>query len=88
MAWMLDRAAGYLQVRGRFTQARVLAERAVHINETIHGPNHSSVAGRLNNLAGILQDLGHLDQAKPPSSGLSTSTRPPTIPTTPKSPPT
>ena len=64
-AWLLDRAATYLQVNAQLAEARPLAERALGITETAHGPDHPDVATALNNLAQILQDLGQLDQARP-----------------------
>ena len=57
-AWLLDRAATYLRVHARLTEARPLQERALAIYETAHGPSHPDVATNLNNLALILLDLG------------------------------
>src|SRR5262245_11930524 len=37
-AWLLDRAATYLQVHARLAQARPLAERALTITEAAYGP--------------------------------------------------
>jgi tetratricopeptide (TPR) repeat protein len=64
-AWLLDRAATYLQVHARLGEARPLAERALSITEAAHGPDHPDVGTRLNNLALIWQDLGQPDQARP-----------------------
>jgi tetratricopeptide (TPR) repeat protein len=64
-AWLLDRAASYLRVHARLEQARPLAERALAITETAHGPDHPDVGARLNNLALILRDLGEPAQARP-----------------------
>ena len=58
MSWLLDRAASYLQMRGRPAEARPLQERALAIDEAAYGPDHPEVATDLNNLAQILQDLG------------------------------
>jgi tetratricopeptide (TPR) repeat protein len=65
MSWLLDRAASYLRVLGQAAEARPLAERALAITETVHGPDHPDVATRLNNLALILQDLGQAAEARP-----------------------
>ena len=46
-------------------QAQPLLERALAIDEAAYGPDHPDVATTLNNLAGILHDLGHPDQARP-----------------------
>jgi tetratricopeptide (TPR) repeat protein len=64
-AWLLDRAATYLQVHGRLAEARPLFERALAIDETSHGADHPTVAARLNNLALLLHDLGQPRQARP-----------------------
>src|SRR5215475_2751876 len=50
-AWLLDRAATYLQVHARLQEARPLAERALAITEAAYGPDHPTVGTRLNNLA-------------------------------------
>ena len=42
-----------------------MAERALAIFEVAYGPDHPSVAIRLNNLAGALRELGHPGQARP-----------------------
>ena len=64
-AWLLNRAATYLQVHARLQEARPLAERALVITEAAYGPDHPDVGIRLSNLAAILQNLGQLDQARP-----------------------
>lgn len=64
-SWLLDRAAAHLQVHGHLAEARLLAERALSIAETAHGPNHSEVSIRLNNLATILRQLGDSRAALP-----------------------
>ena len=43
-SWLLDRAGTYLQVHGRFVEARPLLERALAITEAVHGPDHPDVA--------------------------------------------
>ena len=65
-AWLLDRAAAYLQVHARQpAEARPLAERALAIAEAAYGPDHPTVAIRLNNLATILYNLGQPAEARP-----------------------
>jgi tetratricopeptide (TPR) repeat protein len=64
-AWLLDRAATYLQVHGRVAEARPLAERALAIDEATYGPDHPDIATLLSNLAQILQDLGLPQDARP-----------------------
>ena len=85
-AWLLDRAATYLQVHARLAEARPLAERALAIDEAAYGPDHPDVAIRLNNLALILRDLGQLARPGRWPNGRWPSPRPPTAPTTPTSP--
>jgi tetratricopeptide (TPR) repeat protein len=65
VAWLLDRAATYLQVQARLHEARPLAERALAITEYACRPDHPEVAARLNNLALILRDLGQYRHALP-----------------------
>ena len=61
VAWLLDHAATYLQVRGQPAAARPLAERALTITEAALGPDHPAVATALNTLA--------LDPAGPGRAG-------------------
>jgi len=48
-AWLLDRAATYLQGRGQYRQARTQFERALQIGEAALGPDHPTI--------GTLRDL-------------------------------
>ncbi len=64
-AWLLDRAATYLQVLGQPATALPLYERALTITETVYGPDHPTVATRLGNLAGALGALGKPAEARP-----------------------
>jgi tetratricopeptide (TPR) repeat protein len=64
-SWLLDRAGTYLQVHARLADARPLLERALAITEAAYGPDHPTVATRLNNLALILRDLGQPQDALP-----------------------
>lgn len=63
-AWLLHRAAVHLTVHARLDDARPLAERALRITESVHGPDHPDVAVRLNSLALILRGQGHAEQAR------------------------
>ena len=65
VAWLLDRAATYLQVRGQPAAAQPLAERALAITEAALDPDHPDLALRLGTLAVILKDLGKAEQARP-----------------------
>jgi tetratricopeptide (TPR) repeat protein len=62
-AWLLDRAASYLQVTGDPTQARGLFERALALDVAVHGPDSPQIADGLHNLAVLLQQQGELDEA-------------------------
>src|SRR5439155_23746612 len=62
-AWLLDRAASYLQVTGDLTQARGLFERALAIDVAVHGPDSPEIAAGLHNLAVLRQQLGDLEEA-------------------------
>ncbi len=64
-SWLLDRAGTYLQVHARLTDARLLLERALAMDEAAYGSAHPAVAAALNNLATILWDLGQPDDARP-----------------------
>jgi tetratricopeptide (TPR) repeat protein len=65
VSWLMDRAACYLQVQARLSEAKHVQERSLAIAETVHGRNHSDVANRLNLLAGILRELGQREEARP-----------------------
>jgi tetratricopeptide (TPR) repeat protein len=64
-AWLLDRAATYLQVHARLAEARPLAERTLAITEAALGPDHPDVAISLGNLAMVMRDLGLAGEARP-----------------------
>ena len=61
---LLNRAGTYLQSRVDLAGARAAFERALAIDETAYGPNHTEVAIDVNNLAGVLRDLGDLAGAR------------------------
>jgi tetratricopeptide (TPR) repeat protein len=64
-AWLLSDAGRYLNAIGQPAAARPLLERALHIDETAHGPNHRTLGMRLGTLAMVLSDLGSPDAARP-----------------------
>jgi tetratricopeptide (TPR) repeat protein len=63
-SWLLDRAGTYLHAHARLDDALPLFRRALAIDEAAYGPDHPTVAIRLNNLAEALRDQGHPDQAQ------------------------
>ncbi|MGZ6855232.1 MAG: tetratricopeptide repeat protein [Mycobacteriaceae bacterium] len=65
MSWLLDRAGRYLVIRGEPGEALPLVERALAIDRQAYGPNHPTVATRLNNLAVVLPELGRPEEALP-----------------------
>ncbi|MEU4389884.1 FxSxx-COOH system tetratricopeptide repeat protein [Kribbella sp. NPDC023855] len=64
-AWLLARAATYLQVHARPSEASPLMEHALHLAEATHGPKHPDVATILSLLANILRDLADFRGAEP-----------------------
>lgn len=60
---LLDQAGQYLWGRAEFADAGELFGRAIRIDEALYGPDHPTVAIRLNNLANVLQDQGDLTGA-------------------------
>lgn len=61
---LLSQTALYLHARADFFGARALAEHVLKIDEAYHGPDHPSVAVRLNNLGRLLKDLGEMAEAR------------------------
>jgi tetratricopeptide (TPR) repeat protein len=61
---LLNRVGVYLDGRAEFAAAQQALERALHIAETIHGPDHPTVATYVNNLGDVLRDLGDLAGAR------------------------
>ena len=57
---LLNECGLYLQTRGEFTEARKCFERALKIDEKVYVKDHPSVAIDVNNLGGVLRDLGEL----------------------------
>ncbi|MFT7835169.1 FxSxx-COOH system tetratricopeptide repeat protein [Saccharothrix sp. BKS2] len=64
-AWLLGRAATYLQTHGRPDLALPLFERALAIDEAVYGSDHPAVASNLENLGLALRDLGRPAEARP-----------------------
>ena len=64
VSWLLDRAAGYLQGRAQLTQAKILFERALAIDQAIHEPNDPNLGAAHNNLGRVLKDMGDLNGAR------------------------
>jgi tetratricopeptide (TPR) repeat protein len=62
---LLGQAGFYLWVQARHADAKALEERALAVDEAAHGPNHPTVATRLNNLALTLRALGQPEAARP-----------------------
>jgi len=63
-AGLLNRAATYLQARGRYGEARALFERAVALAEATFGPDDNQIAVYLNNLGLLLLRAGDAAAAR------------------------
>jgi len=61
---ILNQSGLYLQGRAQFLEAKDLYERALKIGEAAYGPNHPTVAIRVNNLGLVLEALGDLSGAR------------------------
>ena len=61
---LLNQVGIFLKEKAEFTEAKEMFERALRIDEKVFGPNHPTVATRVNNLGGILESLGDLKGAK------------------------
>jgi len=64
VAWLLDRAATYLQARGEYASARPLFERALDLRRSWLGPDHPGTLASANSLALDLWSLGRYEQAR------------------------
>jgi tetratricopeptide (TPR) repeat protein len=62
IAWLLDRAAVYLQTRGQPGTARPLFERAWNLRRSVLGDDHPHTLESASNLAHDLWALGHYKQ--------------------------
>jgi tetratricopeptide (TPR) repeat protein len=63
VAWLFDRAASYLQIRGEPGPARPLFERALDLRRSQLGVDHPDTLESAGNLAVILWELGQHEQA-------------------------
>jgi tetratricopeptide (TPR) repeat protein len=63
VAWLLDRAATYLQTRGEAGPARPLHERALDLRRSLLGDDHPDTLESANHLGNDLRELGHYKQA-------------------------
>ena len=64
VAWLLNRAATYLQTRGELSPARPLFERARDLRRSTLGDNHLDTLESVSNLAFNLWELGHLEPGR------------------------
>jgi len=64
VSWLLDQAGTFLQTQGQ-PGAYPLMQRALAIDEAVHGPDHPAVATRLGNLAVVLLHMGDAAAARP-----------------------
>ena len=62
---LLTRLSLFLSNRAEYAEAEPLVERALRIDEAVHGPRHPDVAGSLNNLAELYQAQGKYEEAEP-----------------------
>lgn len=62
---LLGRAASYFRGRAAYAQATALNRSALAIRERTLGPEHPETATNLNNLAGLLEDVGDFLGARP-----------------------
>jgi tetratricopeptide (TPR) repeat protein/transcriptional regulator with XRE-family HTH domain len=61
---LLQRAGGYLRLRGEYQMARRLYERALGISERVRGADHPDTATSISDLAGLLREQGEFDAAR------------------------
>lgn len=65
LSWLLGELDALYHSKGLFIQAEVCSRRALKIDESSYGPEHTKVAVRLNNLAALLQATNRLSEAEP-----------------------
>ncbi|MBI4671467.1 MAG: tetratricopeptide repeat protein [Chloroflexi bacterium] len=63
-AWLLNQMGLYLNGRAQYAAAKELFERALAMCEKTFGVEHEYVAATVNNLSGVMWDLGDLHGAK------------------------
>ncbi|HYP41321.1 MAG TPA: FxSxx-COOH system tetratricopeptide repeat protein, partial [Chloroflexia bacterium] len=61
---LLKLVGSYLRGRAQYLEAKSTIERSLSIMNKVHGPEHFEYASVLNNLGGVLQDIGDLQSAK------------------------
>ena len=61
---LLNEVGLYLETRGEFDEAKTALQRALKIDGQVYGPDHPTVAIRVNNLGGVLRALGNLQEAR------------------------
>ena len=64
-AWLLAHAGTFLRSQGRHAEALPLHQRALRIDEAVHGPDHPRVAVDLNLVGRALSALGRSSKALP-----------------------
>jgi hypothetical protein len=64
VAWLLNRAATYLQTRGEARPAQPLSERALDLRRSMLGDDHPHTLESVSNLAFNLWQLGHYEHAR------------------------
>jgi len=61
---LLNQVGLYLGARAEFVEAKVAFERSLVVEEAAFGSDHPEVAAVVNNLGGVLKDLGDLEGAQ------------------------
>ncbi len=64
VAWLVERAAEYLQARGEFPPARLLFERARDLHRSLRGDDHPDTLRSAYSLAAVLRELGQYEPAR------------------------
>ncbi|MGH3697966.1 MAG: FxSxx-COOH system tetratricopeptide repeat protein, partial [Pseudonocardiaceae bacterium] len=64
VAWLLDRAAEYLEIRGELASARLLFERAWDLRRSLLGEDHPDTLHTASSLARTLWGLGRYERAR------------------------
>ncbi|OHV73983.1 FxSxx-COOH system tetratricopeptide repeat protein [Pseudofrankia sp. BMG5.36] len=65
MSYLYDLTAGYLLEHGQFAEALPLAQRALAIDEALHGPDHPNVVAATLTIGEALRALGRAAEALP-----------------------
>lgn len=64
LLYLLNQICFYHHLLANRDRAKVIYERSLAIAESVYGPDHTKVAVRLNNIGGILLQIGNLCEAK------------------------